>query len=110
MALKRLHGIHPEFKHMDIKSMTILLQHCILGRIKAGQRLVKEGRSHDHNIYIIIAGQVILTRDGRQIGELGIGAFVGDEIIFMRDDGVTEIKTRLVDPVFYDKEGEKQNV
>ena len=35
---------------------------------------------------------------------------MGEVITFMRDDGVTEIKTRMVDPVFYDKEGAKQDV
>ncbi|MCT4553479.1 MAG: sarcosine oxidase subunit alpha family protein [Pelagimonas sp.] len=35
---------------------------------------------------------------------------MGDVIDVMRDDGETRIPTRIVSPVFYDPEGEKQNV
>ena len=35
---------------------------------------------------------------------------MGEVIVFMKDDGTTEIPTRIVSPVFYDPEGEKQNV
>ncbi len=35
---------------------------------------------------------------------------MGDVIDAMRDDGETRIPTRIVSPVFYDPEGEKQNV
>ena len=34
---------------------------------------------------------------------------MGEEITFPGTDG-TEYAARIVDPVFYDKEGEKQNV
>ncbi|WP_425039411.1 sarcosine oxidase subunit alpha family protein [Primorskyibacter sp. S187A] len=35
---------------------------------------------------------------------------MGEVITFMRDDGTTEVKAKIVDPVFFDKDGEKQNV
>ena len=50
--------------------------------MKVGQKLVKEGRSHDDNIYIIIAGKLSILRKGENIGQLGIGESVGEEILF----------------------------
>jgi sarcosine oxidase subunit alpha len=35
---------------------------------------------------------------------------MGEVIDFIKDDGVTAVKARIVSPVFYDPEGEKQNV
>jgi sarcosine oxidase subunit alpha len=35
---------------------------------------------------------------------------MGEELRFVRDDGETEVKARIVSPVFFDPEGEKQNV
>ncbi|MCJ7874590.1 sarcosine oxidase subunit alpha family protein [Phaeobacter sp. J2-8] len=35
---------------------------------------------------------------------------LGEVIHFAKSDGVTTIEARIVDPVFYDKDGEKQNV
>ncbi|MDO6731958.1 sarcosine oxidase subunit alpha family protein [Marinovum sp. 2_MG-2023] len=35
---------------------------------------------------------------------------LGEVIHFAKSDGVTTIEARVVDPVFYDKDGEKQNV
>jgi sarcosine oxidase subunit alpha len=35
---------------------------------------------------------------------------MGEVITFMKDDGETAVKARIVSPIFYDPEGEKQNV
>ena len=35
---------------------------------------------------------------------------MGETISFMKDDGETEVAACIVSPVFYDPEGEKQNV
>ena len=35
---------------------------------------------------------------------------MGEVVTFMKDDGETAIKARIVNPVFFDPEGEKQNV
>ncbi len=59
-----------------------MLSNCILGRLKSFQRLFKEGRKKDKNIYFIVCGEIQILKGERILGNLSIGASLGEESIY----------------------------
>ena len=85
MAIKKLHQVHPEYRNLNIKSLTILLSNSILGKLKPGKVLFKENQKKDTNLYFILSGSISISKNSSEIGKLGIGSGIGEEMVFASD-------------------------
>jgi CRP-like cAMP-binding protein len=45
--------------------------------VKAGRTLIREG-TRGHEFFVVVEGSLLVTRDGKKVGVLGAGDFVGE--------------------------------
>jgi CRP-like cAMP-binding protein len=66
----------PLFDGHDRRSLALLAPHADRLVLAPGAHVALEGRRH-HEVVVVVAGEVVVTRDGREVGRLGPGAVIG---------------------------------
>lgn len=66
----------PLFAGHDRRWLAPLAPHVDRLALAPGATVALEGRRH-HEVVVVVAGEVAVTRDGREVGRLGPGAVIG---------------------------------
>lgn len=75
----------PLFANCSKKDLRHLAASTRLQLIEPDQVLFKQGRP-SREAYVIVAGRVLVRRNGRKVAELGAGEFVGELGLLLRRD------------------------
>jgi len=83
----------------DEEKEYILSVDSLFSRIAVGEYIIRQG-SHDSNLFILIKGDLLVSRDNKPLAELKAGAVFGEMSFLTREVRSTDVKATTPATVF----------
>lgn len=94
---KKSHHEHlrqvPLFANLDVKELDAVGQTATELDYKAGKVLMREG-DRAHEMFVLVEGDVEVTKDGEHIADVGAGGFVGEMALLAHSSRNSTVTTK----------------